>query len=227
MASIRVFAAVGLIIAAMGDAKTDPSAASNATMAKKADSPGDKTKASKVITADGTVGMVEPEKKVADKPSSGIVRVGEVSKEIQAGTDTAKINTTAASTKAAAKATKAGAAIKKANSTVVTKANATAVGNAAAGAAAKAVKEEVHKHKDLGFFDIIFIWQSELLRCIPVMILAYGALSLAVYHPKMVEMFSHWKMVRIVTAKPQKEFAMGGGFHKQQGVGSAYSTFSL
>merc|ERR1719217_1186384 len=149
----------------------------------------------------------------ASSASSGIVKVGEVTSELSSGGD----KETVVITKPDSTASKANASAKK--SVVQGKEK----GKVANATAEKKDVKEAHKVPDLGFFQVMYIWQGELLRCIPVMMLAWGALEMAVHYPKMVDQMSHWKMVRITTK--QTDFAMGG-MVKAHGS-KAYSTFSL
>lgn len=72
----------------------------------------------------------------------------------------------------------------------------TATANTTQAAVTKATSVLPH---DLTFWEILVIWNSELIHCIPIVLIAYSLLSLAVHYPSIVDSIAHWYQVRTTT----------------------------
>lgn len=82
--------------------------------------------------------------------------------------------------------------------------------------------------REMGFWYILFTWQLELLHCIPVAVVSFFLLSLAVHYPQILDRLNHWHQVRITTAQgkdPKTDMAIGRGV--QNSMKASFGTFSL
>eukprot|EP00746_Dinoflagellata_sp_MGD_P163780 gnl/MRDRNA2_/MRDRNA2_92005_c0_seq1.p1 gnl/MRDRNA2_/MRDRNA2_92005_c0~~gnl/MRDRNA2_/MRDRNA2_92005_c0_seq1.p1 ORF type:complete len:255 (+),score=94.96 gnl/MRDRNA2_/MRDRNA2_92005_c0_seq1:73-837(+) len=179
-------------------AATPPAATPAAATSAAATSAANSTAVTAAKKTDAPVGAVHAEKQLDDKMKA--VEKSAESKKIDAK---AKIAAVAKDIQA-----------KAATNATAAKATATAL-----------KKTEDHHLREMSFFEIIGTWQWEFIRCIPIAVIAYSVLALAVYYPKMTEILQHWHVVRVTTNQGKDSVVMGRGVMHEKA--NPYGSFTL